>query len=144
MSARTWLYRRMVAFKPLTDLVGGEDNPRIFAKKSMNSHEEDHPFIVYKLGFAANEDIAEDMPDGQIVERQFVQIWVHDYSDGDSGDYARIDQVLLQIRAALHKGSSAADGVFFCRYLETSQDLNDETLNTVTKYARFQITKEER
>lgn len=143
MTVRTWVFGRLTTFEPLTDLIG-VDNPRVFAKKSMTSNKEDHPYIVYKLGFAANEDIAENMPEGKIVSRQFLQVWVHDFSDSVTGDYMRIDSVLKQVKAALHMGSSVADGVIACKYIETSQDLNDETLNTVVKYARFQITMEEK
>jgi len=109
----------------------------------MTSNIEDTPYIVYKLGFSANEDIAEVMPDGSIVSRQFLQVWVHDYSDNDTGDYMRIDAVIKQVIAALHLGSSVADGIIACKFLEISQDLNDETLNTVVKYVRFQLTLKE-
>ncbi len=143
MTVRTWVYGRLTSYAPLIALIG-VGSPRVFAKKTMTSNKEDHPFIVYKLGYSANEDIAENMPDGKVVARQFLQVWVHDYSDTVTGDYMRIDNVLKQIRAALHMGSSVADGVIHCKYIETSQDLNDETLNTVVKYARFQITVEEK
>ena len=143
MTVRTWWYGRLTGYAALTALVG-DDNPRVYAKKSMTSSNEAHPFIVYKLGFSANEMLAEELPEGKTVARQFAQVWVHDYSDTQSGDYNRIDQVLREVRAALHQGSSAADGVILCQYIETSQDLNDETLNTVMKYARFEIKTEER
>lgn len=143
MTVRTWLYGQLTSYEALTALIGG-DNPRVYAKKAMTSSNEAHPFIVYKLGFAANEMLAEELPDNQIVQRQFAQVWVHDYSDTQTGDYTLIDQVLREVRAALYQGSSAADGVILCQYLETSQDLNDETLNTVMKYARFEIKTEER
>lgn len=142
MTARTWVYGQLTTFGPLVELIG-EAEPRVFAKKSMTSNIEDCPYIVYKLGFSANEDIAEEMPDDTIVSRQFLQVWVHDFSDNDTGDYMRIDAVLKQVIQALHKGSSVPDGVIFCRFLEFSQDLNDETLNTVVKYARFQLTMKE-
>lgn len=143
MTVRTWFYGRLTEFEPLTALIG-VDNPRVFAKKSMTSSNEVHPFLVYKLGYAANIDLAEDMPEGKVLQRQFAQVWVHDYSDTQVGDYNLIDKVLKQVRAALHKGYSVTDGVISCKYIETSQDLNDETLNTVMKYARFEILTEEK
>lgn len=139
MSARTWLYGRLTGYAPLTDLLGGPTNPRVFAKKSMTSSVEDHPYIVFKLGFSANENIAEDTD----VERQFIQIWVHDYMDQDVADYTRIDNVLHEVKRALINEGSGEDGVFTTRYLETSQDLDDDTLNTVFKYARYQLIKKE-
>lgn len=131
MTARTWLYNQLAE----VPLVGG----RVFAKKSMTSSIEQHPYLVYKMAFSTNENISED----ELVSRQFVQVFVHDYSDGEVADYMRIDEVIAQVKQALHLGKSAEDGVIATRYLETSQDLNDETLNTVMKYIRFQlITKE--
>lgn len=143
MSVRTWVYSRLVGRQQLVDMIGG-NNPRVFAKKSMTSNREDHPFIVYKLGFSANENLAEELPDGKIVQRQFIQVWVHDYSDTEVADYGLIDAVIKQVRLALHNQSSSEDGVIICQYLETSQDLNDETLKTVMKYARFEIKTEEK
>ena len=136
---RVWLYDKLTSTPGLANLVGGLTNPRVFAKKSMTSAIEEHPYIVYKLGYSANEDLSEESTEG----RQFVQIFVHDWSDGDSGDYMRIDDIISEMKKALRLGDSAYHGVIACRYLETSQDLNDETLNTVFKYVRFQlITKE--
>ena len=142
MTVRTWLYGKL-ASSPVADMIGGVNNPRVFAKKTMTSSNEEHPFVVYKLGYSANEDISEEMPRGETINRQFAQVWVHDYSDTETGDYMRIDNVVKAIIQALHGQSSAADGVIFCRYVETSQDLNDETLNTVFKYIRFQIATRE-
>lgn len=135
MTARTWLYTQLTTFPGLVALTAD----RVYAKKSMTSSIEQHPYIVYKLGNNTNANLAET----EDVSAQFLQIFVHDYNDGDTGDYIKIDAVLRQIKAALKDGQSAADGVIAVQYLETSQDLNDETLNTVMKYARYQmITKE--
>lgn len=137
MTARTWLYGRLTSYTPLTNLIGGA-NPRVFAKKSMTSSVEQHPYIVFKLGYSANVDLSEVSD----LERQFIQVWVHDYADQDVADYTKIDEVIVEVKAALTNQSSGTDGVFTVRYLETSQDLDDETLNTVFKYVRFQIIKE--
>jgi len=132
MTARTWLYQRLVDNVPS---VAG----RVYAKKSMTSSVEEHPYIVYKLGNSTGEAFSETVD----VDRQFIQIFVHDYSDGETADYLVIDSVLAEIRAALHQASSAEDGVIAVPYLETSQDLNDETLNTVMRYIRFQLILKE-
>lgn len=138
MTVRTWVYGRLTSFPGLIALIG-ENNPRVFAKKSMTSSVEQHPYLVYKMATNTAEDLAEDIE----VSRQFITIFVHDHSDGETGDYMRIDSVIEQIKKALVLQSSAADGVIAVKYLETSQDLNDETLNTVMKYIRLQaITKE--
>ena len=136
---RHWVYGQLTTYPSLIALIGEED-PRVFAKKSMTSAIELHPYLVYKLGYEANEELSEELD----ISRQFIQVWVHDFSDGETADYEKIDAVITQVKAALRRGSSAQDGVIYAKWIETSQDLNDETLNTVFKYARFQlITKEQ-
>lgn len=132
MSARTWLYSQLVNGVPSV-------NGRVFAKKSMTSSIEEHPYLVYKLGNSTDEGLSETVQ----ADRQFIQIYVHDYFDEKTADYILIDSVLAEIRAALHLASSAEDGVIAVQYLETSQDLNDETLNTVMRYIRFQLIVKE-
>jgi hypothetical protein len=136
MTARTFVYATLATI-PSIQTAGGE--PRVFAKKSMTSSVEDCPYIVYKLGYSAAEDLSETID----ADRQFMQIWVHDYHDGQTADYMRIDGVIRDVRAAFKLASSPEDGVIAVRYLETSQDLNDETLNTVMRYVRFQLINEE-
>jgi len=136
MTARTFVYATL-ANLPSINTGGGE--PRVFAKKSMTSSVEDCPYIVYKLGYSAAEDLSETID----ADRQFMQIWVHDFSDGQTADYMRIDVTIKEVRAAFKLASSPEDGVIAVRYLETSQDLNDETLNTVMRYVRFQLINKE-
>lgn len=119
-------------------LVGGPGDPRIFAKKTMTSSKENHPYIVYKLGNDSDEDFSEDTS----ITRQFFQVWVHDYFDGDTADYDRIDDVITQVKRAF-KNAGGVQGIWTTRFLETSQDLNDETLNTIFRYARFQLIRED-
>lgn len=139
MTIRTWFYGVMTSFEPLTELIGGPLHPRIFAKKTMTSSVENCPYIVYKFGYSATEDLSEEYS----PDRQFVQVWVHDFTDGEHADYMQIDAVIKQLRHAFRLQSSKADGVIAVKYLETSQDLNDDTLNTVFKYVRFQLITEE-
>lgn len=139
MTARTFLYSTLTSTPGVTELIGGDD-PRVFAKKSMTSSIEQHPYVVYKLGNNTNESLSES---DDTVSRQFAQIFVHDHSDGEVADYMRIDQVLAEIKKAFNLASSPEDGVIAVQYLETSQDLDDQTLNTVMKYVRYQlITKD--
>jgi hypothetical protein len=132
LSIRTWVYGKLTEEVPLVE-------GRVFAKKTMTSSVEDTPYIVYKLGNSSPEQLSETIdPDWQ-----YFQVWVHDYEDPDTADYMRIDAVLAQVRAAFRNASSAEEGIIQTVYLETSQDLNDETLNTVMKYSRFQLVKEQ-
>ncbi len=140
MTARVWLYEQLTEFPGLVTIWGD----RVFAKKSMTSNREEHPFGVYKLGYAANEDIAEEMPEDKDVYRQFAQVFIHDYSDEKTGDYMRIDDIIYQLKLAVHGKGSAEHGVINCKVIEVSQDLNDETLNTVFKYVRLQLATKEK
>lgn len=142
MTVRSWVYNRLVTYPGLVPLIGGS-NPRVFAKKSMTSAIEEHPYIVYKLGFSANENLAEEMPENKELYRQFLQVWVHDFADSHTGDYTRIDQIIEQLKNAFRNQSSPEDGIILCKYIETSQDLNDDTLNTVFKYGRLQLMTKE-
>lgn len=139
MTARHFVYGTLTGTPAITDLIGGATDPRVFAKKSMTSSKEQCPYVVYKLGNETSEEFSEDRD----ISRQFVQIWVHDFSDGETADYDEIDKVLKAIRQTFFNLNSASNRVWTTRYLETSQDLNDETLNTVFRYMRFQIIKEE-
>lgn len=145
MTARTFIYGRLTTFPGLLQLIGTSSDPstaRVFSKKTMTSAREDHPYIVYKLGYNASENLSEDL-DTKNPERQFLQIYVHDYMDVDgNADYMRIDQIIAQLKLALRGQVSPEDGIMGIEYLETSQDLDDDTLNTVMKYARFQMTLE--
>lgn len=135
MTARTWLYSRLSTWPGLVLLQGD----RVFAKKSMTSSVEDHPFTVFKLGNATNAALAETVD----VANQFCQIYVHDVSDEDGGDYQRIDSIITEMKRALINANSAPDGIISVQFLETSQDLNDETLGTIMKYVRIQLIVKE-
>lgn len=132
MSLRTWLYGKLTNAAEGAELQGWIQS-RVFAKKSMKSSIEDHPYLIYKLGNATNEDLSEV----STAHRQYFQIYVHDYADMENADYMRIDAVIVALKELLHLASSAADNVIEVRYLETSQDLDDITLGTIFKYVRF-------
>jgi hypothetical protein len=130
MGHRSWVYSQLTTDDRLDEFVEG----RIFPKKSMKSSVEDHPFLVYKLGNGTNAELAET----EDITNQFFQIWVHDYTDTEAGDYLRIDDIIAELKRIFHLASSAEHGVISTLYLETSQDLDDETLGTIMKYVRFQ------
>lgn len=140
MTARHFVYRTLTTYPALIDLIRTlpDGEPRVFAKKSMTSLVEDCPYLVYKLGYNASEDLSEE----RNPERQFIQIFVHDFQDAETADYEKIDEVIEELKKAFVNASSPEDGIMSVRYLETSQDLNDDTLNTVMKYVRFQLIKE--
>lgn len=137
MTARTAVYQALANdTDPEYRALIGEDNPRVFAKKSMTSSIEGTPYLVYKMGNSSAELLSEERD----AERQFFQVWVHDFHDGETADYMRIDEVVKHVKRILTKLNG--QGIWTVTFLETSQDLNDETLNTLFRYLRFQMIKE--
>jgi hypothetical protein len=137
MSARTFIYKTLVTTPGVTDHVGGAANPRIFAKKTMTSSVENTPYVVYKLGNETLELANEDFE----ASRQFFQIWVHDYFDQGTGDYTLIDEIIQSLRDAFWLKNSKEEDVWITNWVETSQDLDDDTLKTIFKYVRFQLIR---
>lgn len=140
MEARRWVYERLTTYDDLVAEIGGLEDPRVFGKKSMTSSVENTPYIVFKMGNSTAEGLTDDYR--QDPERQYFQVWIHDYSDNETGDYLRIDRLARLVKDALHMPESIAN-LWTCIYLETSQDLNDDTLNTVFRYLRFQLIQKE-
>lgn len=132
MTVRTWLYQTLTNpdHTELQELI----NQRVFPKKSMKSSVEEHPFLVYKLG----NDTSERLSETSFAERQYLQVFVHDYKDSEAGDYTRIDQIITELKLILNGAVSPADHILNVSFLETSQDLDDDTLDTVFRYIRFQ------
>ena len=135
MTARHFIYGTLMTSPEVTDLV----DDRIWAKKTMTSSVEQTPYLVYKLGNSTPEDFSEERE----IDRQFFQVYVHDFNDGQTADYDKVDLGCKAVRNAFHNANSAENKVWTTRYIETSQDLNDETLNTVFRYLRFQLITEE-
>jgi hypothetical protein len=89
------------------------------------------PFLVYHLG----NDTDEQLSEVSSPHRQFFQIYVHDVI----GDYSQIDEIIKLVKDLLRARSNAGARVIVTRYLETSQDLRDEVLDTIFRYMRFQL-----
>ena len=92
------------------------------------------PFIVYGLGNATNEQLADDDAGDHEAERQFFQIWIHD----EGGDYGVIDQIIPVVKKLLIGASHVPSKLLTIRYLETSQEFSNQTYNTLFRYIRFQ------
>lgn len=132
---RAWLYDELTQCEDLWPFYGGEEAikqliiPRR-GKQTINLGSQG--FIIFGLGHLSEEDISED-PDFE-MGRQFFQIWVHD--PGPS--YQVVDEVLPIVKKLFRGRSEKTLGINQVRYLETSQEFNNETYNTVFRYIRFQ------
>lgn len=133
---RTWLHQRLVNDDELTLLLGrqlgetAEDS--VFASHSLEGVPRNKPFIVHSMGNDTNEGLSDDSS----AHRQFSTIYVHD----EGQDYDVIDLVIARLKELLNDAPGSAEfGVITCHYLETSQDLEDDQMGTIVRYARFQI-----
>lgn len=132
---RAWLYDHLTLDPIIQGFLGGtllSAQSRIFPRESMLSVNAEKPYLVYGLGNDSNEDLSEDP--GHEAHRQFFQIWIHD----EGGSYDVIDDMIPVIKASLQNASDPASNVTTVRWLETSQEFSNETLNTIFRYIRFQ------
>jgi hypothetical protein len=67
--------------------------------------------------------------------RQFLQIFIH----SEQGDYGPIDDLVPLVKNALYSRAGRPASLIHIQYLETSQDLQDDLLQTYFRYMRFQL-----
>lgn len=91
------------------------------------------PYIVYHFGNNTDEGMYDE--DNYQPNRQFIQIFIH----VAQGDYGPIDELVPLVKAALLSTTDKPDDLIEVRYLETSQDLQDDLLQTYFRYMRFQL-----
>jgi hypothetical protein len=133
---RTWLYERLAtdpAFIP--DLGVDEQAVRqvIIPRRSEETINIPGPrFLVFGLGNDTNEDLSED-PE-HTAHRQFFTIWIHD----EGPTFLKVDDLVKAVKARLIGASDKASFVNTVRWLETSQEFNNDTYKTVFRYCRFQ------
>ncbi len=125
---RTWLHGRLVNDAGLVPVVGG----RVYQQGSIISAQVIRPYLVHHFGNNTDEGLSED---AQQPKRQFLQIYIH----VDQGDYGPIDDIMDLVQAALGPKTGAPANLIQVRYLETSQDLQDDILQTYFRYMRYQL-----
>lgn len=132
---RAWLYDHLTTDEALMAYIGATPETitgRVRPREASETINIEPPFLIYGLGNATNEDLAE--ADDHQAERQFFQVWVHDRG----GSYDRIDDIIEIVKARLRNASDPASKVMQVRYLETSAEFGNETYNTIFRYIRFQ------
>jgi hypothetical protein len=126
MSRRSFLYDLLVNDPELLASHGG----RVYQSSAMLTAKVRKPFMVYHIG----NDTSEMLTDTHPAHRIFFQVYIHD----EPGDYVRIDDLGDRTKELLAGRVSAQDNIQLTRFLERSQDLKDETFNTIFNYLRFQ------
>jgi len=128
MSTRSWLYQRMVASAPLVSLLPGG----IHQTTSLNTAPHQKPFTMYRQ----TSDVSTLRGDGQErIRSNGYMIFVHDVP----GDYLKIDEILEQMKLLFQDTVDQANGVAKSLWLETSEDVRDDDMGTIMKFARIQV-----
>lgn len=129
MDWRTWAFDRLTSSDPVTDLVPVE---WIFGGGSLTEVPARRPFVILRFGVEQS-----DMwdGDGPAATSQYLTVYIHD----EPGDYLRINEITLAIRAALQ--GPVADGVggISALWQGDSQDLADDVYGTIMRNAEFRL-----
>lgn len=130
-TAREFVFTTLAKNTDILAKIG--DDTRVIQGGSMRTADVPKPYLVYHFG----NDTAEDLSETDDSSRQFFQVYIHD----EVGDYGQIDDIVkLVVQSFRGKGCPPA-GIITTRVLETSQDLRDETLNTIFRYVRLQLIR---
>lgn len=134
---RVWLYDTLTGDEELQAKLGGVEGirTRVVPRRSKTNIEVQSPFLIYGLGNNTNEGLGDPTANDVDAHRQFFQIWIE---DEDSGSYALIDEFIPILKRLLVGASSPEHNIMTIAWLETSQEFNNETYNTLFRYMRFQ------
>jgi hypothetical protein len=122
---RIWLYQRM--------LIAGLAEGRIHQSTSLDAAPHTKPFIMYRQ--TSDIDIFRG-DDGDACRQVGYMVFVHD----TPGDYLRIDDTMKLLMGLFKDTIDQEAGVVRSRWLETSDDLRDDDMGTIMKFARIQVT----
>lgn len=128
---RTWLHQTLINDPDVQDWLGDGPEDRVFPRFTKSTSVITKPFIIHGLGNRSEILASEDEGFG---DRQYIQVWLHD----EGADYTKIDDGLEIVKAALVNGSDKPSNLTTVQWLETSQEFNNETYNTIFRYLRFQ------
>lgn len=113
------------------ETVAGVDS-RVWQQGAILSAQAQKPYLVHHFGNNTDEGMYDE--DSFKPSRQFLQVYIHT----TRGDYGPIDDLIPLVKVALLTGTRP-DNLIDVRYLETSQDLQDDLLQTYFRYMRFQL-----
>jgi len=119
----------MDADATLANLVG----ERIHQSTSIDKTPSTKPFIMYRQTSDVQLMRGDD---GDACRRLGYMIFAHDVP----GDYMQIDSILEALRALFADIVDQPNGIIRSTWLETSDDLRDEDMGTIVKYARIEVT----
>lgn len=126
---RAWVHNRLSTDTALTAVIGG----RVSQQGAVLSAQTVKPYLVHHFGNNTDEGMYDE--DNRKPNRQFLQVFVHT----DQGDYGPLDDIIPLVKAALTNLADKPEELIHVQYLETSQDLQDDLLQTYFRYIRFQL-----
>lgn len=126
---RTWVHTQLTTQPELSAIVHG----RVWQQGGILTAQNAKPYLVHHFGNNTDEGMYDE--DDRQPNRQFLQIFIH----CDQGDYGPVDDIIPLVKAALINSASKPSDLIHVQYLETSQDLQDDLLQTYFRYMRFQL-----
>lgn len=132
-TARQWVYQTLCASQALTEIVPPSS---ILPGQSAMTAQIQRPFLVLKFGTDSDEQQFDDPDIAFRPHRQFLEVWCHDARPS----YVQVDQVLSLVKDALRTDQTSTDAhIMAVKFLETSDDMDDHTMDTVVRYSRYQL-----
>jgi hypothetical protein len=126
---RAWVHSRLSTDTALTAVIGG----RVSQQGAILTAQTQKPYVVHHFGNNTDEGMYDE--DNRQPNRQFLQIYIH----CSQGDYGPVDDIVPLVKAALTSRAGRPADLIHVQYLETSQDLQDDLLQTYFRYIRFQL-----
>lgn len=106
---------------------------RVWQQGAVLTAQTQKPYLVHHFGNNTDEGMYDE--DSWQPNRQFLQVFIQ----GEQGDYGPVDDIIPLVKAALMSRAGRPDELIQVQYLETSQDLQDDLLQTYFRYIRFQL-----
>lgn len=126
---RTWVQSTLVNDSALAAIIAG----RVYQMGGVIGAQTTKPYLVHHFGNNTDEGMYDQ--DNLQPNRQYLQVFIH----VDQGDYGPIDDLVPLVKNALNNGPGKPGSLIEVQYLETSQDLQDNLLQTYFRYMRFQL-----
>lgn len=123
-AVRAWVQSQLKTISGLND---------VWQQGAILSAQTTKPYAVHHFGNNTDEGMYDE--DDRKPNRQFLQIFIH----VDQGDYGPIDDLIPLVKAALTSRTGRPADLIHVQYLETSQDLQDDLLQSYFRYVRFQL-----
>lgn len=128
-AVRAWIHTRLTTYAGLAAIVNG----RVWQQGAILTAQSGKPYLVHHFGNNTDEGMYDE--DNFQPSRQFLQIFIH----CEQGDYGPIDDIIPLVKAALMSREGRPAELIHVQYLETSQDLQDDLLQTYFRYMRLQL-----